>query len=52
MNSFDEGSKYETLFKTNKGDIKLYIDSDHRLTLEYLDKKNSKLITDHALDEL
>ena len=52
MSSFNKGSKYETLFKTDKGDIKLYIDSDHRLTLEYLDKKNSKLITDHALDEL
>ncbi|MGM9794761.1 MAG: hypothetical protein ACI3ZZ_00865 [Candidatus Aphodosoma sp.] len=51
--SFDTGySTFNTLFKTDKGDIKLFIDSHHRLTLEYLDKKNSKLITDHALDEL
>lgn len=52
MGSFNEGSKYETIFKTDKGDITLFIDTNHRLTLEYLDKKNSKLITDHALDEL
>lgn len=51
--SFDTGySTFNTLFKTDKGDITLFIDTNHRLTLEYLDKKNSKLITDHALDEL
>ncbi len=51
--SFDPGySTFNTLFKTDKGDITLFIDTNHRLTLEYLDKKNSKLITDHALDEL
>lgn len=51
--SFHTGySTFNTLFKTDKGDITLFIDTHHRLTLEYLDKKNSKLITDHALDEL
>lgn len=52
LHSFDEGSKYETLFKTDKGDITLFINIHSKLSLEYLDKKNSKLITDHALDEL
>lgn len=51
--SFDPGySTFNTLFKTDKGDITLFINSNYKLTLEYLDKKNSKLITDHALDEL
>lgn len=51
--SFKSGlSTYKTLFKTKKGDIKLFINSNYKLTLEYLDKKNSKLITDYASDEL
>ena len=52
-NSFDKGrSKYETIYKTDKGDITLYINKDSRIILEYLDKKNSELITEHALEEL
>ena len=51
--SFDEGkSKYETIYKTDKGDITLYINKNSRIILEYLDKKNSELITEHALEEL
>ena len=51
--SFDEGkSKYETIYKTDKGDITLYINKHYYLILEYLDKKNSELITEHALEEL
>lgn len=51
--SFDEEkSKYETIYKTDKGDITLYINKDYHLILEYLDKKNSELITEHALEEL
>ena len=51
--SFDEGkSKYETIYKTDKGDITLYINKHYHLILEYLDKKNSELITEHALEEL
>ena len=52
-NSFDEEkSKYETIYKTDKGDITLYINKHYHLILEYLDKKNSELITEHALEEL
>ena len=52
-NSFHKGrSKYETIYKTDKGDITLYINKDSRIILEYLDKKNSELITEHALEEL
>lgn len=52
-NSFTKGkSKYETIYKTNKGDITLYINKHYHLILEYLDKKNSELITEHALEEL
>ena len=47
-----EKSKYETIYKTDKGDITLYINKDYNLILEYLDKKNSELITEHALEEL
>ena len=51
--SFEEGkSKYETIYKTDKGDITLYINKHYYLILEYLDKKNSELITEHALEEL
>ena len=52
-NSFHKGrSKYETIYKTDKGDITLYINKNSRIILEYLDKKNSELITEHALEEL
>ncbi len=52
-NSFHKGrSKYETIYKTDKGDITLYINKHYHLILEYLDKKNSELITEHALEEL
>lgn len=52
-NSFTKGkSKYETIYKTDKGDITLYINKHYYLILEYLDKKNSELITEHALEEL
>ena len=52
-NSFHKGrSKYETIYKTDKGDITLYINKHYYLILEYLDKKNSELITEHALEEL
>lgn len=52
-NSFTKGrSKYETIYKTDKGDITLYINKNSRIILEYLDKKNSELITEHALEEL
>ena len=52
-NSFHKKkSKYETIYKTDKGDITLYINKDSRIILEYLDKKNSELITEHALEEL
>lgn len=52
-NSFHKGrSKYETIYKTDKGDITLYINKHYNLILEYLDKKNSELITEHALEEL
>lgn len=52
-NSFTKGkSKYETIYKTDKGDITLYINKHYHLILEYLDKKNSELITEHALEEL
>ncbi len=52
-NSFTKGkSKYETIYKTDKGDITLYINKRYYLILEYLDKKNSELITEHALEEL
>ena len=52
-NSFTkEKSKYETIYKTDKGDITLYINKHYYLILEYLDKKNSELITEHALEEL
>ena len=47
-----EKSKYETIYKTDKGDITLYINKHYYLILEYLDKKNSELITEHALEEL
>ncbi len=51
--SFHKGrSKYETIYKTDKGDITLYINKQYHLILEYLDKKNSELITEHALEEL
>ena len=51
--SFEEGkSKYETIYKMDKGDITLYINKNSRIILEYLDKKNSELITEHALEEL
>ena len=48
----EKKSKYETIYKTNKGDITLYINNHYHLILEYLDKKNSELITEHALEEL
>lgn len=48
----EKKSKYETIYKTNKGDITLYINKHYNLILEYLDKKNSELITEHALEEL
>ena len=48
----EKKSKYETIYKTDKGDITLYINKDYNLILEYLDKKNSELITEHALEEL
>ena len=52
-NSFyKKKSKYETIYKTDKGDITLYINKNSRIILEYLDKKNSELITEHALEEL
>ena len=52
-NSFTkEKSKYEAIYKTDKGDITLYINKHYYLILEYLDKKNSELITEHALEEL
>ena len=52
-NSFyKKKSKYETIYKTDKGDITLYINKHYNLILEYLDKKNSELITEHALEEL
>lgn len=51
--SFKSGhSTYKTLFKTKKGDIKLFINSNNKLTLEYLDKKNNKEIKNHAYNEL
>ena len=48
----EKKSKYETIYKTDKGDITLYINKNSRIILEYLDKKNSELITEHALEEL
>lgn len=48
----EKKSKYETIYKTDKGDITLYINKHYNLILEYLDKKNSELITEHALEEL
>ena len=43
-NSFyKKKSKYETIYKTDKGDITLYINKHYNLILEYLDKTFPKL---------
>lgn len=51
-----ENAKYETTFKTDKGDITLWIESEEyyscSVMLSYKDKENGKIIREQAKNDL